>query len=92
MRTSGWNRESRSQLEQIMSKGHTMAYAADALGKCYQTIRTEIIRGCTDEEYREKRYTQYKATRATLAELFEDVPEDEIRKALKELQSEARRL
>lgn len=92
MKTSGWNHESRSQLEQIMSKGYTMAQAAEMLGKCYQTIRTEIIRGCTDEEYKEKRYTQYKATRATLAELFEDVPEEEIRKVLKELQTEARRL
>lgn len=92
MKTNGWNRETRNQLEQIMSKGHTMAQAAEMLGKCYQTVRSEIIRGCTDEEYKEKRYTQYKATRATLAELFEDVPEDEIRKALKELQSEARRL
>lgn len=92
MRTSGWDYEKRIQLEQIMSKGHTMAQAASMLGKCYQTIRSEIVRGCTDDEYKEKRYSQYKATRATLTELFEDVPEDEIRKALKELQSEARRL
>ena len=92
MKTNGWNRETRNQLEQLMRKGYTMAQAAEMLGKCYQTVRSEIIRGCTDEEYKEKRYTQYRAARATLAELFEDVPEEEIRKALKELQTEMRRL
>ena len=66
--------------------------AADKVGKPYGTIRTEVKRGCTEKEYREKRYSQYKATRATLADVFEDVPEDEIRAALKELQTEARRL
>lgn len=92
MKRSGWDRESRSQLEEIMSKGYGIQQAADMVGKSYGTVRTEIIRGCTDDEYREKRYSQYKATRATLVELFEDVPEEEIRKALKELQTEARRL
>lgn len=92
MKTNGWNRETRNQLEQLMRKGYTMAQAAEMLGKCYQTVRSEIIRGCTDEEYKERRYTQYRAARATLSELFEDVPEEEIRKALKELQTEVRRL
>ena len=92
MRSSSWDRESRSQLEEILSQGYTLLQVADKIGKSYGTVRTEVKRGCTEEEYREKRYTQYKATRATLAELFEDVPEDEIRKALKELQTEARRL
>lgn len=92
MRNSSWDRESRNQLEDILSKGYSLMQAADKVGKSYGTIRTEVKRGCTEEEYREKRYSQYKATRATLADVFEDVPEDEIRAALKELQTEARRL
>lgn len=75
-----------------MSQGYTIQQAADKVGKSYGTVRTEIMRGCTEDEYKGKRYSQYKATRATLTELFENVPEDEVRKALKELQTEARRL
>lgn len=92
MKASCWNRESRKQLENLLSEGYSIQQCAETLNRAIATVRTEIQRGCAEDEFDEKRYIKYKATRAELREIFDGYTEDEIRSALKEMQKEARSL
>lgn len=92
MKKSSWDYESRDQLENLLNDGYNITRISEMMGLALNTVRSEIKRGTTEDEYKDKRFNQYRAMRATLAELFEGVPDDEIRGLLKELQSEARRL
>lgn len=92
MKASCWTRESREQLENLLGEGYSIQQCAEMLDRAIGTVRTEIKRGCDEEEFSEKRYIKYKATRAELREIFDGYTDDEIRSALKEMQKEARSL
>lgn len=92
MKRSSWNRDSRLELERLLKQGYTISYIASKMKVSRPTILDEVKHGITEDEYNERRYNQYRANKAHLLALFEDVPEDEIRDVLKELQAEARRL
>lgn len=82
----------RLKLEQYLKQGYTISYITNKFHLTRPTVLEEVKRGLTDEEYDERRYNQYRAYRAHLMELFEDVPQEDINDVLKQLQIEARRL
>lgn len=91
-RRYSWNREARLELEQLLKQGYTISSIASKMNISRPTVLDEVKRGTTEDEYAERRYNQYRANKAHLLALFEDVPENEIKDVLDELQTEARRL
>jgi IS30 family transposase len=92
MKARAWDQESRRKLESLLADGYSIQACAEMLGKAIGTVRAEVKRGCLEDEYDAKRYVRYRAVRATLMDVFDGYTNEEIRAALKELQSEARRL
>lgn len=92
MKASSWDQQSRNQLESLLADGYSIQTCAEKLDKAIGTVRSEVKRGCLDDEFKAKRYVMYRAARATLREVFDGYTDDEIRQALKELQTEARKL
>lgn len=92
MRRSSWNREMRLELENYLKQGYTISAIANKIHLTRPTVLEEVKRGLSDEEYSERRYNQYRANKAHLMALFEDVPQEDIKDVLKQLQTEARRL
>ena len=56
-----WKDRSRSVLETLAKEGYCVADLAEALGVSQQTVRSELMRGMDEEDYKRGRYPQYSA-------------------------------
>lgn len=88
MRKSIWDRESRLRLESLLKQGYSLQKIAEMFDLARPTIRAEVVRGITEEEKNERRWVMYRASRAMMSEIIEDVGEDNMRDALDELRRE----
>ena len=59
-----WNDRSRKVLESLAKEGCRVADMAEALGVTGQTLRYELMRGMSEEDYKKGRYLQYSAERS----------------------------
>lgn len=92
MRRSTWNHASRLELEQYLKDGYKISFISEKMNRSRPTILEEVKRGITEDEYKERRYNQYRAAKAHLSVMFEDVPTEDIADVLKEMKQEARNL
>ena len=88
MRKSTWDREKRLRLESLLKFGYGLQAVADRMELTRPTIREEINRGITEEEANERRWSQYRASRARLREFIDEVGADNVETALQELKKE----
>ena len=88
MRKSIWDRESRLRLESLLKQGYSLQKIAEMFDLTRPTIRAEVVRGITEEEKNERRWVMYRASRAMMSEIIEDVGEDNMKDALDELRRE----
>lgn len=56
-----WNDRGRKALEEMAKKGYRVTEIAEALGVSGQTVRSELMRGMSEENYKNGRYVQYSA-------------------------------
>lgn len=90
MRLSSWNRESRLRLESYLKQGYSLPTVAKMMGVARPTIRAEVKKGITEEENAERRWTQYRASRAIYRDIIDEIGEDNIRQYINDLKREAR--
>lgn len=88
MRKSVWDRDARLKLESLLKQGYSLSQVADKLGLTRTTVRAEVVRGITDEEQAERRWAMYRASRAMMNVIIEDVGVDAVEQALAELNEE----
>ncbi|MDY2959998.1 MAG: hypothetical protein SOR72_04285 [Hornefia sp.] len=66
-----WTKEERERFKDVVSEGYGISKIEELTGLSKYTIRTEIKRGTTEEEYKNQQYVKYSVRRAILTEARE---------------------
>lgn len=74
-----WNIELREELKFLIEQGFTIKKIMEDLDMSYPTLNSEIKRGLTKEEYKNKQYLRYNIVRATTNYAIEQVGLKEIK-------------
>ncbi|MBS6799138.1 MAG: hypothetical protein KH297_04570 [Firmicutes bacterium] len=76
-----WDYNMRNKLQLLLEEGFTLRRIADSFGVSYPNLKKEVLRGLSDEEYREKRYIKYSLEEAIMEE-FKSTFDEESREII----------
>jgi len=74
--TKFFNLDNRKKLQLLLLDGFSLTVIQKTLNITRSVLYTEIKKGLTDEEYKNRRYVKYNLTRAIIADIEKFVGED----------------